>query len=255
MNRFAAAAVVSLVMAVPAASQTPEQARAILETTPLVDGHNDLPWALRQRFGSDVHGVDLTQDQSGLAVAAHGHPPPAVRRGGGAVLVRVCARRHGAAGGRPGDLRADRRGQPDAGRLSGRLRFRGHGGRCGASPSGGPHRVADRHRGRILHRGVHGSAAPVLRGGRALHDPDPFGDHQLGRLGHRCAAARRPDALRRSGGARDEPAGHAGGPEPCVRGHHDGRHAGVRGAGDLLPLLGPRRDPTTRAMCPTACCA
>ena len=81
MNRFAAAAVVSLVMAVPAASQTPEQARAILETTPLIDGHNDLPWALRQRFGSDVHGVDLTQDQSGLTPPLH-TDIPRLRAGG-----------------------------------------------------------------------------------------------------------------------------------------------------------------------------
>lgn len=81
MNRFAAAAVVSLVMAVPAASQTPEQARAILETTPLIDGHNDLPWALRQRFGSDVHGVDLTQDQSGLTPPLH-TDIPRLRSGG-----------------------------------------------------------------------------------------------------------------------------------------------------------------------------
>jgi membrane dipeptidase len=81
MNRFAAAAVVSLVMAVPAASQTPEQARAILETTPLIDGHNDLPWALRQRFGSDVHGVNLTQDQSGLSPPLH-TDIPRLRAGG-----------------------------------------------------------------------------------------------------------------------------------------------------------------------------
>ena len=81
MNRFAAAAVVSLMMAVPAASQTPEQARAILEITPLIDGHNDLPWALRQRFGSDVHGVDLTRDQSGLEPPLH-TDIPRLRSGG-----------------------------------------------------------------------------------------------------------------------------------------------------------------------------
>lgn len=81
MNRFAAAAVLSLIMAVPAASQTPEQARAILQTTPLIDGHNDLPWALRQRFGSDVHGVDLTQDQSGLEPPLH-TDIPRLRAGG-----------------------------------------------------------------------------------------------------------------------------------------------------------------------------
>ncbi len=81
MNRFAVAAVLSLVMAAPAASQTPEQARAILEATPLIDGHNDLPWALRQRFGSDIHGVDLTADQSGLTPPLH-TDIPRLRAGG-----------------------------------------------------------------------------------------------------------------------------------------------------------------------------
>ena len=81
MNRFAAAVVLSLVMAAPAASQTPEQARAILQTTPLIDGHNDLPWALRQRFGSDVRGVDLTADQSGLQPPLH-TDIPRLRAGG-----------------------------------------------------------------------------------------------------------------------------------------------------------------------------
>lgn len=34
----------------------------ILKTTPLIDGHNDLPWALRQQYGADVYAVDLTQN-------------------------------------------------------------------------------------------------------------------------------------------------------------------------------------------------
>lgn len=71
MNRIFAAAALGLLMAAPAAAQTPEQARAILDATPLIDGHNDLPWALRQRFGSDVHGVDLTADQTGLRPPLH----------------------------------------------------------------------------------------------------------------------------------------------------------------------------------------
>jgi membrane dipeptidase len=36
------------------------RARRILERTPLIDGHNDLPWALRQNHGNDPHAVDLT---------------------------------------------------------------------------------------------------------------------------------------------------------------------------------------------------
>lgn len=38
------------------------QARRILERTPLIDGHNDLPWALRQGHGNDPYAVDLTHD-------------------------------------------------------------------------------------------------------------------------------------------------------------------------------------------------
>ncbi|GLZ38788.1 dipeptidase [Actinokineospora sp. NBRC 105648] len=47
-----------------------ERARALLARTPLVDGHNDLPWALRERLGADpgatAAGIDLSVVQSGL---------------------------------------------------------------------------------------------------------------------------------------------------------------------------------------------
>jgi membrane dipeptidase len=48
-----------------------ERARTLLKSTPLVDGHNDLPWALREMPGvdasrSDGFGIDLTQTQSQL---------------------------------------------------------------------------------------------------------------------------------------------------------------------------------------------
>jgi membrane dipeptidase len=48
-----------------------ERARTLLKSTPLVDGHNDLPWALRSEPGvdasrSDGFGIDLTQTQSQL---------------------------------------------------------------------------------------------------------------------------------------------------------------------------------------------
>ena len=44
----------------PAMAQDEAAARRILERTPLIDGHNDLPWALRQQHGNDPHAVDLT---------------------------------------------------------------------------------------------------------------------------------------------------------------------------------------------------
>ncbi len=51
-----------LALAIPAAAQDAAAARRILERTPLIDGHNDLPWALRQNHGNDPHAVDLTTD-------------------------------------------------------------------------------------------------------------------------------------------------------------------------------------------------
>lgn len=38
-----------------------ERARAILDQSPVVDGHNDLPWVIRERFGGDVEGHDISR--------------------------------------------------------------------------------------------------------------------------------------------------------------------------------------------------
>jgi len=60
MIRSCLIAVSLLALALPAAAQDGEaRALRILERTPLIDGHNDLPWALRQGFGNDPHAVDL----------------------------------------------------------------------------------------------------------------------------------------------------------------------------------------------------
>ena len=40
----------------------------ILKTTPLIDGHNDLPWEIRERFKSNLGAVDLAADTSKLAL-------------------------------------------------------------------------------------------------------------------------------------------------------------------------------------------
>ncbi len=57
--------VAAVLTAGPVLAQTPDaageaRARRILERTPLIDGHNDLPWALRQNHGNDPRAVDLT---------------------------------------------------------------------------------------------------------------------------------------------------------------------------------------------------
>ena len=69
MIRTALLAAVSLaVLAGPALAQAKgggdaagqERVMQILRRTPLIDGHNDLPWALRQQHGNDPFAVDLT---------------------------------------------------------------------------------------------------------------------------------------------------------------------------------------------------
>lgn len=51
----------------PAADPAARVAR-VLERTPLIDGHNDLPWEIRTRFGGDFSKVDLTKDTSHLPI-------------------------------------------------------------------------------------------------------------------------------------------------------------------------------------------
>ena len=56
------------------------RARRILARTPLIDGHNDLPWALRQGYGNDPQAVDLRTDLDG-STALH-TDIPRLRAGG-----------------------------------------------------------------------------------------------------------------------------------------------------------------------------
>src|SRR5262245_55319682 len=44
---------------------TLERARALLAGHPVVDGHNDLPWALRQQAAYDLDRLDIAEDQTG----------------------------------------------------------------------------------------------------------------------------------------------------------------------------------------------
>lgn len=76
MIKFAAAFAAFVLMLAPtiALAQAPtaqERARVerILRRTPLIDGHNDLPWALRSDHGGEI--VDLTADTRQLAPPLH----------------------------------------------------------------------------------------------------------------------------------------------------------------------------------------
>ena len=44
-----------------------ERARAVLKVSPVIDGHNDLPWALRTQFGGRCNGVDLRDEAAARA--------------------------------------------------------------------------------------------------------------------------------------------------------------------------------------------
>jgi membrane dipeptidase len=56
----------------------------VLKTTPLIDGHNDLPWEIRDRFKGDLAAIDLNADTSKLPFPADG-----------AALMTDIPRRHG----------------------------------------------------------------------------------------------------------------------------------------------------------------
>lgn len=54
-------------LASSALAQTPEEvAEAALEASPIWDGHNDVPWQLRVRFGNELHDFDF-HDTTGTA--------------------------------------------------------------------------------------------------------------------------------------------------------------------------------------------
>ena len=71
MSRFAAALFSVAVLASSLAAQSSEshldRARRVLRATPLIDGHNDLPWAIRRAATSpmDVDAYDLTRKTPG----------------------------------------------------------------------------------------------------------------------------------------------------------------------------------------------
>jgi membrane dipeptidase len=62
----------ALLAGAPAAqAQTPRQdfqqrVDHVLARTPLIDGHNDLPWEIRERFNGDLSAVDFSADTSHL---------------------------------------------------------------------------------------------------------------------------------------------------------------------------------------------
>lgn len=58
-----------------------ERARKLLNETPLIDGHNDLPWEYRKRFERRLGDLDLAADQTQLDPRLH-TDLPRLRQGG-----------------------------------------------------------------------------------------------------------------------------------------------------------------------------
>jgi membrane dipeptidase len=93
IRTFGFVAASALLMASGVAAQTAPtgtgEARVleILKTTPLIDGHNDMPWALREKHGNDPYAVDLTTDLT--ATGLHTDIPRLRAGGVGAQLWSV----------------------------------------------------------------------------------------------------------------------------------------------------------------------
>ena len=66
-SRATGALLVALCFALPALAAEPDAQRIarILAQTPLIDGHNDLPWEIRTRFASNLDKVDLSHPTGG----------------------------------------------------------------------------------------------------------------------------------------------------------------------------------------------
>ena len=75
-GRIVPALLTTLLIASPAlaADSDAQRIERILAQTPLIDGHNDLPWEIRTRFGQDLSRVDLSRSTLGLPAPA-GSPP------------------------------------------------------------------------------------------------------------------------------------------------------------------------------------
>jgi membrane dipeptidase len=66
--------VLSLTLPALAAADDAQRVARILAQTPLIDGHNDLPWEIRTRFGGSFASVDLSRSTAGLPVSGDDAP-------------------------------------------------------------------------------------------------------------------------------------------------------------------------------------
>jgi membrane dipeptidase len=158
-----------------------ERARALHRQVPLIDGHNDYPWAVRENVPDrDLTKLDISKPQPTIhtdierlrrAASARSSgrstSPPSMQ-GQDAVTATLeqidIVHSHGAA-------------------VARRLRAGADGRRRRADLQGGEDRVAHRHGGRALDRQLARHAPDDAPARRALHDAHPLAQHALGGLG------------------------------------------------------------------------
>ena len=195
----------------PTGSTDPHMARArrVLSTTPLVDGHNDLPWAIREATAAphDVEAYDLRKKAAGHTDLAR------LKTGDGrrAVLVDL----HPGRRSRDSGYARVQLEQIDIARrviakYPERFQWALTADAVRVVVQGREDRLAARARGRARDREFARRAARLLRPRRALHDAHAQRHARLGRRRARLGEARRAHELRRGSRARDEPARHAG---------------------------------------------
>ncbi len=177
----------------------------LLSRHPLVDGHNDLLWELRELANYDLDAVDLTRP-----VADTQTDLPRLRAGGGGgpVLVGVGALRPAAGAGGHGDSGADRRGTCADCAAQYRAWLRADRRRAGKGVCERPDRVGFRCRRRPFDRELAGDAAHALHVGCAIYDAHPREEHGLGGRVHRRTRIRRTDRFRGRSGTGNEPDGY-----------------------------------------------
>ncbi len=71
---FAIGLLLAIPLAAGAADDYGRRVEQVLLRTPLIDGHNDLPWEIRERFKGDLAAVDLKTDTKHLPYPADAAP-------------------------------------------------------------------------------------------------------------------------------------------------------------------------------------
>ena len=217
-----------------------DRARRVLREVPVIDGHNDYPWQVREIAKGDLDALDIRRPQPAI------HTDIARLTAGGvggqfwSVYVPSTA-----PGDNPADAVTATLVQIDIVHRMMALYSQQMALALTADDvekiqrTGKVASLIGMEGGHSINSSLGDPAADVSPR-RAVHDAHPQPQHAVGGLGDRHAEVRRALAVRRRGRARDEPARHARRPQPRLAGDDGRRDARVGGAGDLLPLVRPR---------------